>query len=191
MPPEPIQTERLLLRRFNRRDVGTLHRSVEASLPELQQWLPWARPDYNRGDAAAYIRDSISAWKDDKAYDYSVRWKTEPDRHIGNVSIWALTRIGHIGEIGYWVHSGETGRGVITEACRAMVEVGFTNLHLHKINLRIAAGNTASERVADKLGFTRDGVLREELRLGGRWVDHTIYSLLIHEWRQSPLHHPR
>lgn len=185
MPPELIQTDRLLLRRFNRRDVGTLHQSVITSLPELQRWLPWARADYNRGDAAAYIRDSIAAWKEDKAYDYSVRLTSDQNRHVANVSIWPLTRSGHVGEIGYWVHSEEAGRGIVTEACDAVIGVGFNDLHLHKINLRIAAGNVASERVALKLGFTKEGVLREELRLGGRWVDHTIYSLLIHEWQRG------
>jgi ribosomal-protein-alanine N-acetyltransferase len=67
-----------------------------------------------------------------------------------------------------------------------MVEKGFVNLGLHKVTLRIAQGNRGSERVAEKLGFTREGVLREELRINGVWIDHTLYSLLEHELARRP-----
>jgi ribosomal-protein-alanine N-acetyltransferase len=61
----------------------------------------------------------------------------------------------------------------------------FTSLGYHKIVLRIAVGNLASDRVAEKLGFTREGVLREELLIRGNWVDHTLWSLLDREYRAA------
>ena len=92
-----------------------------------------------------------------------------------------MSRLGRTGEIGYWIRSDETGSGVATEATEALIEAGFEHLRLHKLTLRIAKGNRGSERIAEKLGFTREGVLREELRIRGVWVDHTLYSLLEHE----------
>ena len=64
MPSERIQTERLILRRFSRRDIGALTEAVQASLPALNEWLPWAHPGYRKEDAAIYVRDSIEAWKE-------------------------------------------------------------------------------------------------------------------------------
>jgi ribosomal-protein-serine acetyltransferase len=61
-------------------------------------------------------------------------------------------------------------------------------LGYHKVVLRVAIGNDASERVAEKLGFSREGVLREELLIRGRWTDHTLYSMLDREHQtESPL----
>ena len=53
MPAELVETDRLLLRRFNRRDTAALEQSVRASLVDLHEWLPWAQMDYTRDDAVA------------------------------------------------------------------------------------------------------------------------------------------
>ncbi|HLT98004.1 MAG TPA: GNAT family protein [Acidimicrobiia bacterium] len=184
IPPEQVDTERLILRRFNRRDVSSLEEGVRSSLADLNEWLPWAHMDYTRDDAVAFVRDSIQAWKEEKAFDYAIRLRDDPERHIGNISIWQTSRTGKIGEIGYWVRTDLTRQGLATEATRAIMRVGFQHMGLHKITLRIAVGNRGSERVAEKLGFTREGVLREELLIRGNWVDHTLYSMLEGEFRR-------
>lgn len=185
MLPERVPTRRFMLRRFNRRDVDAMTAAVRASLPELQLWLPWAHPGYDRDDAAAYVRDSVASWREGRAYDFAIRPHDDPELHLGNVSIWHVSRLGRSAEIGYWVRSDRTSQGVGTEVTAALVQAGFERMGLHKVILRIAVGNESSERIADKLGFTREGVLREELMIRGAWVDHTIYSLLEHEWRTS------
>ena len=54
---------------------------------------------------------------------------------------------------------------------------------MHRVSVRIAVGNTASERVAEKLGFLNEGLLREEVKVGSAWLDHTVWGLLEREWR--------
>lgn len=183
MVPSRITTERFVLRRFTRRDAEGLAEAVQASIPELARWLPWAHPGYQRDDAASFVRESAQAWKEGRAFDFTIRDPAHPGRHLGNASIWHVSRMARSGEIGYWVRSEDAGKGIATEATAALLDLGFDALGLHKVVLRIAVGNHASERVAEKLGFRRDGVLREELLIRGRWVDHTLYSLLGHEWR--------
>jgi RimJ/RimL family protein N-acetyltransferase len=183
MVPERITTDRFELRRFNRRDTDRLTAAVRSSLPELQRWLPWAHPGYDRDEAAGYVRESTLSWREGRAFDFSIRSRTESTGHLGNISVWQVSRMGRSGEIGYWIRTDQAGNGIATEVTRAMLTVGFEHLGFHKVNLRIAVGNRASERVAEKLGFTKEGVLREELLIQGRWVDHTLYSLLEHEWR--------
>src|SRR5690606_29898476 len=151
VPPETIETERLVLRRFNRRDVPSLEEGVRSSLADLNEWLPWAHMDYTRDDAVAFVRDSIQAWREGKAFDFAIRGRENLDRHVGNISIWQTSRTGRIGEIGYWIRTDMNGKGYATEATQALMATGFDVLGLHKLTLRIAVGNIGSERVAEKL----------------------------------------
>jgi len=154
-------------------------------LADLNQWLPWARMDYTPSDTAAFIRESVQAWKEERAWDYSIRLKDDMKRHIGNISFWTVSKLGKIAEIGYWVRSDATNQGVCTEAVELLLDEAFRSLGYHKVVLRIAIGNDASDRVADKLGFTREGILREELLIRGNWVDHSLWSLLDREYRAT------
>ncbi len=183
MPRTELESDSLILQRFTRRDAGTLDDAIRASLTDLNQWLPWARMDYTSGDTTAFIRESVQAWKEDRAWDYSVRLKSDPTRHLGNVSMWTVSKLGKIAEIGYWVRSDEVNKGLCTEAVDRLLREAFRALGYHKAILRIAIGNDASDRVAQKLGFTREGVLREELLIRGNWVDHSLWSLLDREYR--------
>lgn len=183
MPRPTLETDRLILQKFSKRDHNTYDQATRASLPELNQWLPWARMDYEHGDSTAFIRESILAWKEDRAWDYSIRFKDDPERHVGSISFWTVSKLGKIAEFGYWVRSDEQSRGICSEAVDRLLDETFNSLGYHKVTLRIAVGNTASDRVAEKLGFTREGVLREELLIRGNWVDHSLWSLLDREFR--------
>ncbi len=179
----PRFTPRLVLRPFRRRDVASVHEAVLESLPELSQWLPWAAGSYSRPVTHQFVRDSMAAWGDEKAFDFAIRSRDDRDRHLGNVSAWWTSKANLVGEIGYWVRSDTTGTGICTEATARVLQVAFEELQMHRVALRIAVGNVASERVARKLGFLHEGVLRSEVKVGSTWMDHSVWGLLAHEWR--------
>lgn len=183
MPRPRLESERLILQKFSRRDASTLDDAIRVSLADLHQWLPWARMDYTTVDTTSFIKDSVQSWKDQRAWDYSIRMKADPSTHVGNISMWTVSKLGKIAEIGYWVRTDRTSQGVCTEAVHRLLEEAFTAMGYHKVVLRIAVGNDASDRVAEKLGFTREGTLREELLIRGNWIDHTLWSLLDREYR--------
>lgn len=184
LPAHDRTTERFVLRPFRRRDAEPLHEAVIDSLTELHQWLPWAHPHYSRLDAVNYIKDSARSWREGHAFDFAIRRREDPDRHVGNVSIWYLSRGFRSGEVGYWIRTDATGDGAAVEVTRRVLRIGFEELKLHRIILRIAIGNRASERVAEKLGFVREGVLREEIKVRGQWLDHSVWGLLEHEYQR-------
>ncbi len=178
-----LHTPRFTLQPFRRRDVGPVHDAVLTSLPELAAFLPWANENYSRSVTQQFIRDSVSAWHESRAFDFAIRRDAEPDFHLGNVSIWYVSRANAIGEVGYWVRTETARRGICTEAVARILRFGFEELALHRIVVRIAVGNRGSERVAEKLGFRLEGTLRDEVRVGAEWMDHTIWGLLDREWR--------
>lgn len=177
-------TPRLELRPFRRRDLDALVDAAADSLGDLSKWLPWAHSGYGRRDALVFLRDSVSAWGEGRAFDFTIRYLDNPGFHVGNVSAWYISRQSRVGEVGYWIRSSETSQGVATEATARILAVAFDELALHRVVLRIAVGNRPSERVAEKLGFTREGLLRQELQVNGVWMDHSIWGLLEDEYHQ-------
>ncbi len=178
---QPRYTKRLMLRQFRRRDVGPLHDAISVSLDDLQPWLPWVE-GYDRGVSQRFVRESVSAWAERRAFDFTIRPIENLDRHMGNVSIWPISQQNSVGEVGYWIRSDETGNGYGAEATTRAVQVGFEEMGLHKVQLRIAVGNVRSERIAERIGFVLEGTLRDEVKVGDRWLDHTIWSMLESEW---------
>lgn len=176
-------TARLELRPFRRRDVDALVAGVHDSLPELERWLPWVHRRYGRSDGLRFIRDSSAAWIEGRAHDFAIRYRDEPDHHVGNISIWPTSERERAGEMGYWIRTGEVGKGVASEAGARVLQVGFEELGLHRVTLRIAVGNRPSERVAEKLGFVHEGLLRQEVLVKGEWLDHTLWAMLEDEYR--------
>lgn len=157
--------------------------AVQASIPELAAWLPWAHSSYGRSDALRFVRDSVAAWSEGRAHDFAIRGREDDDSHLGNVSVWPTSRREQSGEVGYWIATAEAGRGVATEAAARVLQVAFEELDMHRVILRVAVGNRASERVAEKLGFAREGLLRKEVFVHGAWMDHSLWGMLEDEYR--------
>jgi RimJ/RimL family protein N-acetyltransferase len=182
---KPRHTPRLELRPFRRRDVDPLIEAVGDSMDELEQWLPWVHRRYGRSDALRFVRDSTAAWVEGRAHDFAIRLLDDPDRHLGNISIWPTSQRERSGEVGYWIRTSATGIGVATEAAACVVGLGFGDMGLHRITLRIAVGNAQSERVAEKLGFVHEGLLRKEVLVRGEWLDHTLWAMLEDEYQAN------
>jgi ribosomal-protein-serine acetyltransferase len=85
--------------------------------------------------------------------------------------------------IGYFVGSRFAGMGIVTGAVRAVLAWCFGPLGLNRVELRCAAGNERSARVAERLGFVREGLLRQDECLHGAFVDHHVYGLLKAEFK--------
>ena len=163
-----------------------MHEAVRASLPDLAEFLPWA-VNYQRSVTAQFVKDSIGAWASGRAFDFAIRAQNDEDRHLGNVSVWFTSRANSVGEVGYWIRSDATGQGVGTEATALALQIAFEELHMHRVTARIASGNVPSERIVQKLGFLKEGTLRDEVKVGTKWLDHSVWGLLDREWRYERL----
>ena len=88
-------------------------------------------------------------------------------------------------ELGYWLAEPFWGRGIITEAVRAMVRYGFEAYPLHRIHAEVFARNAASGRVLEKAGFTYEARLRSNVIKDGQLLDSLVYSILRDESARS------
>jgi ribosomal-protein-serine acetyltransferase len=85
-------------------------------------------------------------------------------------------------ELFYYLAEPWQGQGYVTRAAAVLVTYGFRAMSLHRITLRAAAGNPRSWAVAERLGFHRDGVLRDAIRQDDRFDDQYVYAMLEEEW---------
>jgi ribosomal-protein-serine acetyltransferase len=83
--------------------------------------------------------------------------------------------------LAYLLDAGHQGRGIVTRAARALLAHAFEAMGLHRVELTCVTDNAASVAVAERLGFTREGRLRDAEQLDGRFVDHFVYGLLSGE----------
>jgi len=86
-------------------------------------------------------------------------------------------------EIGYWVDAEAEGKGLVSRAASALIAHAFTELRLHRIDLKCSATNTRSIRVAERLGFTLEGRQRKADEIDGEWHDLLLYGILEEDWR--------
>ena len=182
---DELLTKRLRLRPPRRADLEPLHAAIEETLPDLVQWLPWARPGHVRLDSRRYLRGARNAWSKRSAFEFVI----EEERGGLLVGVASLHRIDwsrRSAGLGYWVRRSRWGRGYAPEAAEALANHGFGRLGLHRIEIHIAEHNRASHAVATKLGAVREGLARDSEFINGAFVTHVQYSLLSSDRHGGP-----
>jgi RimJ/RimL family protein N-acetyltransferase len=162
-------------------DVDETFAAVRESLPELLPWMAWSHPDYERIETAEWIRSSQQSWANDTEYPFLIRERAG-DAFLGTCGLNAIDRLNRWANLGYWVRSTATCRGIATRAATLLADFGFRELGLDRIEILAATGNEASQRVAANIGTTREGVLRRRLRVGDASYDAVVFSLVRDDW---------
>ena len=155
-PNELIEHAPVTLRRYRAGDVDALFGAVTESLDELRPWMPWAA-DYSRASAEEYLAGSVRDWDEGTAYNYAITTPAIGEGALAGI-IGLMARIGPGGlEIGYWVRSAYTGRGLATAATAAVVGQAFGLPGVDWVEIVHDELNVASGQIPRKLGFTEAG----------------------------------
>jgi RimJ/RimL family protein N-acetyltransferase len=164
----------LLLRPWRDEDAAAVHAACQD--PELLHWLPAIPRPYTLEDARAFVGGEVGLGPHQFAIE-------EDGQVVGSVGM-TVSDAEATGTIGYWCAPGHRGRGVVTRAVRLLCRYAFDELALERLQLVADPDNHASQRVAEKAGFQREGVLRSHLRHpDGRRRDSVMFSLLPGELR--------
>ena len=132
----------------------------------------------------SWIRRYDEGWRNGDRAGFIVRG-VEDDGFLGFASMFKLDLPAREGEIGYAVAPEARGRGVAGRALELLTAWGFDELGLERLELRIAVANPASERVAARSGYLREGVLRSVHFKEGRRADIGIWSRLRDDHRST------
>ena len=175
--PEELRGPGLLLRRYRAGDAALVHEAALESAAEVSPYETWCHHGYTLEEAAEYAGWWDQAWDRGSAYYFAVCDETT-GRYLGSCGLCPLEREHATAGLGFWVRTPDTGRGVATAAARLVAEAGFEHLGLNRIELLIAVDNTASIRVAEKLGATYEGTMRKRLVLPAGPTDMAMHALV-------------
>lgn len=165
------------VRRLEPGDAPSLFAAVRASLPELVDSMPWCKPDYAIADAESWIAYTQAGWEKGTEYPLGIVHRGT-GAVVGGTGVNQINRAHRTGNIGYWVSTPHAGRGVARYAARQAARLGFGELGLTRLEIVTTLHNLASQRVAESLGATREGLARNRLHVQGRPQDAIVYSLI-------------
>ena len=176
LPGQPLTTGATALRPWRDSDVPALVRACRD--PEIVRWT--RVPDnYGESDARAFLLYRYDALLAGSTAPFAI--VSPEDRLLGSVALMRLDWRHRRGEVGYWLASAARGQGHATRAVEMICQWGIQSLGLERFDLYAAVENHASQRVAERAGFTREATLRSFLRGKDGQQDMVAFGLLARE----------
>jgi RimJ/RimL family protein N-acetyltransferase len=184
--PEQLVGERVIVRPWDEADARGLFDAIDESREHLGPWMPWVDATRNPDDSLTYIRGARAHWL--KREDLPVAIvERATGRIVGGSGLHRIKWQIRSFEIGYWVTVDCEGRGYVSETVTLLTRLCFDGLDANRVEIRMDVRNARSERVAQRLGFVREGTLRRALPSpGGKPADVHVYALLAEEYAALP-----
>lgn len=151
--------------------------AVKASIKEIGAWEGWCTEHYSLEDSRKYLTDSEQ--KRHRGVEFNFCLFERASGHlIGSVGINRINQEYKYSNLGYWIRTGFTGRGLATLAVRAIARFAFNELELTRLEIVAMDGNDRSRRVAEKAGAKSEGLHRNRLYYHSQPRDAWMYSLI-------------
>jgi RimJ/RimL family protein N-acetyltransferase len=176
--PEQIDTERLLIRPPRLGDGAAVNVAVRESFNELQPWMPWAEEIPSVEQSEIFARESAARFARREELPLLL-FERSSGELVGASGLHRIDWSVPAFEVGYWCRTSRTGRGYISEAVRGICKMAFTSLSARRFEARMDDTNERSWRIAERLGFTLEGILRQDTRApSGELRDTRVYSII-------------
>jgi len=174
----PIRDD-IYMRLPEERDAQALFEVIDRNRKRLEEWLHWAHNTHSREDVLNYVQMARKDFQKPEAIHLLIFRK---DEIIGGCGL-RLNELNSYGEIGYWIDAEFSGKGIVTDCCRAIVEYALTDMGLNRVQIRCASGNVRSAAIPKRLGFKHEGTLRKTIRTNDRFDDEECFGILRSDWQ--------
>ncbi len=178
-PPE-LQTRRLLLRKLAVSDFADMYEY--SRLEEVTRYLVW-NPHPDEEYTERYLESVQTQYKTGEFFDWGVVWR-DNGKLIGTCGFTSFDTAHNRGEAGYVINPAYRGIGVAPEALMAVLDFGFNELRLNRIEAKYIFGNDASRRVMEKCSMTFEGVLRGYMHIKHGYSDIGMCAVLADDFKR-------
>jgi ribosomal-protein-serine acetyltransferase len=148
----------------------------------LRQWLSWVDETKSVENIQDFLKTSRLLNKGGQRLTTFVFYK---ERIVGSIGLVKIDKQQRICEIGYWLQEHLQGQGIMSRACRRLVDYTFGSMEINRIEIKVAAPNTKSQGIPRRLGFVHEATLREALFLHEQHYDVELFSFLRVDWQES------
>jgi [ribosomal protein S5]-alanine N-acetyltransferase len=182
LPPSDnfeIPTKHLVLRFLNEADLPALYDMF--SNPEVMRY--WSYPPWTERDQAQqFIKDTLESYRTQKAFQLGIERQTDKTL-VGTCTLFNFHITSRWAEIGYALGRPYWGQGYMNEALQALLAFAFQTLNFNRLEADIDPRNLASAKTLERLGFQKEGHLRERWIVNHEVSDTGLYGLLRREWQ--------
>jgi ribosomal-protein-serine acetyltransferase len=147
----------------------------------LRDWMQWYEVVKTLKDSINNIEGNIEDWEMKTDYHLGIFYH---EQIVGMISLHGINYLANKAAIGYWLDKDYEGKGIITSSVRVLMEYGFNELGINRIEIGAAVTNTRSRLIPERLGFKLEGILRENMLLNGMYLDMAIYGMLKSEYKE-------
>jgi RimJ/RimL family protein N-acetyltransferase len=167
MIPRDIELtdEVILLRPPELSDAESIYAAVREPIPEIKPWMSWCHEGYSINETREWLASLPGGWEEGSNYAFVIT-EAAGGRILGGCGLNHINRFFRLANLGYWVRSSSTGRGIAGRATKLVARFGIEQLGPVRLEIVVAVGNRRSLRVAQKVDATGEGVLRNRLITG-------------------------
>jgi ribosomal-protein-serine acetyltransferase len=159
-----------------------LFQLIEENREHLGRWLRFAHETSTVDDSRKFIARSLYKYASNNGFWAGIWYQGVL---VGAIGLLHIDEENQCTEIGYYLAKSYEGRGIITRACRTVIAYVFEELKLNRVVIRTMPDNVGSRNIAEKLGFTQEGILRKCIWFNHRFVDQVVYGLLKEDWDEQ------
>lgn len=169
------------LRLLELRHAENLFSLTDKSRHHLREWLPWVDFIKEVSNSKVFIESTLKQFGDNNGFQAGIWFRGEL---AGVIGLHGISWTNKSTSIGYWLGEEFQGNGLITNACKAVIDYCFNELELKRIEIRAATENQKSQAIPERLGFQKEGCVRGSELLYDRYVDHYIFGLIKEDYNQ-------
>ncbi len=175
-----VDTE-IMLKPIEEANAHAIFELVEQSRQHLSRWLPWVEYNTHLNHTRQFIRGVLAKknWGEQAVY---VIWYA--NTIAGIIDLHGIDANNRKANIGYWLGHRFTGLGIMTRACKGLIDTAFGFYDFNRVVIKCATENRQSCAIPEKLHFTLEGIERQSEWLNGCFVDLKVYSILHAEWKE-------
>jgi ribosomal-protein-serine acetyltransferase len=168
-----VVNDEILLKEIGLDDVEVIFNTIDNERSYLEKWLPFVKLTREISFTLGFVENYLNSDKTDLTCAIYFQ-----HQFAGIIGLKDTDLYNKKTEIGYWLSESFQHRGIITHSCNSLINYAFNGMNLNRVQLKAATGNLKSQRVAERLGFVKEGIERDgELHSYG-FVDLVVYSLL-------------
>lgn len=176
-----IINENIQLQPTNEKQAAQLFAAIDNNRTHLAKFLPWVGNMQTVDHLTTYLKNAATLNEQKQEASFAILFN---DVAVGRIGLHYINHQNKTGSIGYWLTEAAQGKGIILRSCKALINYGFQNLGLHRIEIKAAVDNVKSQTIPVKLNFKKEGILRQAEFVNHQYHDLILYAMLSDEWQK-------